>query len=333
MHASACFPAQRRIIVRSVSLRLGLMAAALASSPVPSPGCSECGCSLSSDWAAQGYASMPGGQASIRYEYYEQSDLRSGTHALDRAAQPRPNSEEIQQSTLNRNVWLGFDYVFNRTWGLSAQVPYYNRFHSTFAPGDTQLSTSHARGMGDLQLVGRYQKNALTHSIGVQLGLKLPTGRFGQDFASGPQAGEPLDRGLQLGSGTADLLAGGSYFVRPAPTVGAFAQVLVDQPLNSRAGFRPAPSLSLNAGVRLLTTGFLTPQVQLNVRWDGRESGPNSDRDNSGDTLAYLSPGITADVGLRWHAFAFLQVPVYQRVNGLQLTPRWLVSTGIRGQF
>ena len=307
-----------------------LAAAGLAVSPAPSPACSECGCSLSSDWAAQGYSSLSGAQFGIRYEYYEQSDLRSGTHQADRTALTLPNDQEIQQNTLNRNVWLGFDYVFNRAWGVSVQLPSYDRFHSTFAPGDTELSISHAHGLGDLQITGRYQNSAMTRSFGLQFGLKLPTGRFDQNFASGPQAGEPLDRGLQLGSGATDLLAGGSYFVRPFARLGCFAQALVDQPLNSRGGFRPAPSLSLNGGLRFLNTGFLTPQVQLNARWDGRESGPNADRDNSGDTLVYLSPGISADLGTRWHAFAFLQVPVYQRVNGLQITPRWLLTLGLR---
>jgi len=234
---------------------------------------------------------------------------------------------------LNRNVWLGLDYVVNRSWSVGVQVPHYDRFHSTYAPGDTELSTSRASGLGDLQVIGRYQVSTMTHNFGLQLGLKLPTGRIDQDFATGPQVGEPLDRGLQLGAGTTNLLAGCSYFIRPTANLGCFFQALADEPLDSRDGFRPAPSLSLNGGLRLLTTGSLTPQVQLNARWDGRESGPNADRDNSGDTLVYLSPGATLDLGARTHAFAFVQLPVYQRVNGLQIQPRWLLSAGLRFGF
>jgi hypothetical protein len=69
------------------------------------------------------------------------------------------------------------------------------------------------------------------------------------------------------------------------------------------------------------------------VRWDGRESGANADRDNSGDALMYVSPGATVDLGMRSHAFVFLQLPVYQRVNGLQILPRWLLSAGFRHGF
>jgi hypothetical protein len=310
--------------------RILAFAGAMAAGAGSSRGCSICGCSLSSDWAGQGYAAMPGWQAAVRYEYFDQSELRTGTHAADRSALALPNGREIQQRTLNRSTWFGLNYVIDPTWALKVELPYDDRFHSTVAPGDTAISTSRASGPGDLRMIGRYQSIDLQRSFGLQFGLKLPTGRFDQNFAAGPQGGAPLDRGLQLGSGTTDLLAGASFFGRPTARLGWFAQVLTDQPLNSRAGFRPAPSLSFDGGVRLLTTGRLTPQLQLNVRWDGRETGANADYDNSGDSLAYLSPGLTADVGTHWHGFAFLQLPVYRRMNGLQLTPRWLMSVGFR---
>ena len=307
-----------------------ILVTAVALGSATAYGCSVCGCSLSSDWASQGYRSLPGWQATWRFEYYDQSMLRSGTTTEDRSDLSLPNDQEIQQDTLNRNTWLGLDYVFDPSWALSVQLPWYDRFHSTIAPGDTAISTSHASGLGDLQIVGRYQSFNLQRSVGVTLGLKLPTGRFDQNFATGPAAGTPLDRGLQLGTGAADLLVGASYFTHPTVRLGCFAQVLADQPLDSRAGFRPAPSVSLNSGVRLLTNGAVTPQLQVNLRWDGRETGANADRDNSGDTFAYLSPGMTVEVGAHGHGFAFVQVPVYQRVNGLQLTPRWLLSVGLR---
>jgi len=296
----------------------------------PGLACSVCGCSLSSDWAAQGYSMMYGLQADVRYEYYEQSDLRRGTQGADRSAFTLPNDQEIQQGTLNRNVWLDLDYVGNPAWGVTVQLPYHDRFHSTVAAGDVAVSTSQASGLGDVRLLGRYQHFGLQNSYGLQFGLKLPTGRFDQNFATGPQAGAPLDRGLQLGTGTTDVLVGVSYFTRPRDSLGCFAQVMLDQSLASKDGFRPAASLALNGGVRFLTTGWLTPQVQLNVRWDGRETGANSDQANSGDTMIYVSPGMTADLGHRLHAFTFVQLPLYQRVNGLQLEPRWLLSLGFR---
>ena len=292
--------------------------------------CSECGCSLSSDWAAQGYAMTPGFEAGLRYEYFDQTDLRSGTGSVNRAALSLPNDDEIQQRTLNRNTWLDLNYIFNSSWAVTASVPYSDRFHTTIAEGDTDISTSRASGLGDIRLLARYQQFSLGQSFSLQFGFKLPTGRFDQNFASGPQAGELLDRGLQLGTGTTDLLAGASWFMRPAENLGCFAQVTLQQPLAARAGFLPSASLTLSTGVRWLNSSRFTPQLQLNLKTEGREHGDQADTPNSGGTTAHLSPGVTAELTARTSAYVFVQLPVYQRVNGLQLEPRWLLSVGWR---
>ncbi len=317
------------------------LALAFALAPLTSPACSICGCSLISDWATQSISEDSGLLASLRFEYISQSNLRSGTGSADTAAFTFPNADEIQLSTISRNTTLDLDYNSGGAWGLSLSVPFVNRSHSTLAPGATALTdvsnvdTSHASGLGDVRVNARYQWLTPGHTSGVifQLGLKLPTGRFDQNFATGPDAGTPLDRGLQLGTGTTDLLASISAFTRPGLYWSWFAQAQLTQPLDSRDGFRPSSSLGVNLGVRRLTSGWLTPQLQVNARWDGREAGVNSDVPNSGGTFVYLSPGLTAELGTRTSAFAFVQVPLYQRVNGLQLEPRWLLSTGVRWKF
>jgi hypothetical protein len=314
---------------RNLYLSLAALGAALLAAP-GSRACSVCGCSLSSDWASQGYAMSPGLEADVTYQYYDQDNLRSGTGSVDRSAYAFPNARELQQDTLTRSTTLGIDYVPGPRWGLDLIVPYYDRFHSTVAPGDTVLSESRASGVGDAKLVARFQTYSLRQSFGLQLGIKLPTGKYTQDFATGPQAGAPLDRGLQLGTGTTDLIAGVSYFGRLFPYVGYFGQASYQQALGQRDAFMPSPSLNVNLGVRYLNATTLTPLFQLNARLDGRERGLNADTDNSGGIAVYASPGLTVEAGPNRSLFAFLQVPVYQRVNGLQLEPRWLISAGFR---
>ncbi len=314
-------------------LRCSLLTLAAAAGTTVAFACSECGCSLSADWAALGYAMTPGLDAGLRFEYYEQSDLRSGTASVDRSALTFPNDDEIQQRTLNRNTWLDLNYVVDSSWALSVSIPYHDRFHTTIAEGDTAVSTSHASGVGDVRLLARYQQAGGGQSFSLQFGLKLPTGRFDQDFAAGPQAGERLDRGLQLGTGTTDLLAGAAWFARPADNLGCFVQTQLDQPLAARAGFMPSTSLTLSGGVRWLNPSRFTPQLQLNVKTEGREHGSEADTPNSGGTLAYLSPGVTAEITPQSSGFVFVQLPVYQRVNGLQLEPKWMLSIGVRCKF
>lgn len=315
-------------ISRSRSFFTLVLGLAVSASPVW--GCSICGCSLSDDWAALGYTTMPGFEFGLRFDYVDQTQLRSGTNNVDRASLSFPNDSEVQQRTLNRGTTLDFNDVINRQWAVAISVPYYNRFHTTVAEGDTDISTSHARGLGDVRVLARYQAFRARESYGFQFGLKLPTGRFDQTFADGPQAGEILDRGLQLGTGTTDLLLGVSKFMRPTESLGCFVQATLDQPLAARDGFLPSTSVQLNSGVRWLNSSRVTPQLQLNLKTETREHGPEGDTANSGGTFAYLSPGVTVEVTPKSSAFVFAQVPVYQRVNGLQLHPRWLFSVGYR---
>ena len=297
--------------------------------------CSSCGCTLNSDWSSQGYTTSSGLHWDLRYDYFDQSELRSGTRSVSRADVALPAEQEVQQKTINRNLTLGLDYSPSRNWGLNVLIPYFDRPHTTIDEGETAISSSHSRGLGDVRIMGRYQGFQPDLSIGIQFGLKLPTGEIGDRFRDGPLLGETVDRGLQLGTGTTDLLLGLYTVHSLGGSFAYFGNLLWQRPLNSRNEFKPGAGLNVTLGLRY--TGVLpagmSPQLQMNVRAEKRESGANADIPNSGATLAYISPGLGFKLSDRLDGFAFVQVPVYQRVNGLQLEPRVLSSVGLRYRF
>ncbi|HEX4509228.1 MAG TPA: TonB-dependent receptor, partial [Burkholderiaceae bacterium] len=112
-----------------------------------------------------------------------------------------------------------------------------------------------------------------------------------------------------------------------------FGNAMLQVPLAHDAAFRPGSSVSATAGLRYTGLGSVVPQAQFNARFDGRESGAESDAPNSGSTLVYFSPGLSWATTPRLSVYAFAQVPVYQRVNGLQLEPRWSASAGVHVAF
>ena len=302
----------------------------VAASPGVASACSSCGCTLNSDWASQGYAVGAGLRIDLRYDYFNQSDLRSGTDSVDRATLPIPNEQEIQQTTINRNTTLSIDYAPSRAWGFNFSLPYFNRFHSTIAEGDTAISYSQSNSIGDARVTARYQGFSPDASFGVLFGLKLATGATDVDFYAGPEAGEPLDRGLQPGTGTIDALIGVYDFGNMTESLGYFAQATIQQPLNSHDDFKPGSGINATAGLRYMAWQHFTPQVQINLRAEKRESGAEADVENSGATLAYFSPGFSFRFNHHWDGFAFVQFPIYQRVNGLQLEPDTLFSVGLQ---
>jgi hypothetical protein len=240
---------------------------------------------------------------------------------------------EIQEKTINRNLTATLDYSPSADWGVSVLVPIFNRYHVTIAGGDSDPSFSKGDGLGDVRVLGRYQGFSDDHSFGVQLGVKLATGDTKQTFNAGAQAGELVDRGLQLGTGTTDLLFGVYGFGSFTPDWGVFGQVLFQKPMAEKDGFKPGDGVNANVGVRYTGIRGVTPHLQFNVRAEGREAGVNADVDNSGATLVYLSPGITFTLSPALQVYAFAQVPVAQRVNGLQIEPRSSVSLGLHWTF
>jgi hypothetical protein len=305
---------------------VGLAAAAL---PTLAGACSSCGCTLNSDWASQGFKSGAGLSVDLRHDYFNQNDLRTGTGRVDRGAITFPAEQEIQQTTVNRNTTLAVDYGIGTDWGASLQLPYLNRYHTTIVDGDTGISESRSTSFGDLRVLGRYQGFSSEHDWGVVFGLKLATGSTGVNFRAGPQAGQALDRGLQPGTGSTDLLLGVYRFGPISQSLDFFAQALLQLPLTSKDEFKPGAGANLTAGVRYVTGGSVVPHLQINVRTERRESGANADIPNSGATLAYLSPGATVTLTDRLKAYGFVQVPIYQRVNGLQLEPKVSISAGL----
>ena len=79
--------------------------------------------------------------------------------------------------------------------------------------------------------------------------------------------------------------------------------------------------------------GGVVPQLQLNARVEGRESGANADVANSGASVVYLSPGLGFSLNAHVDGFAFVQLPLYQRVNGLKPEPRFVGPVGFRYRF
>jgi outer membrane protein W len=291
--------------------------------------------------AAMGFAVEPGWRLSLEYDYIDQDQLRNGTHAISTV----PDGEELEHNTLNRYTTLGVDYQFSADWSIDVRVPYVDRSHSTYGTyfsGEPlpPLSYAQSQGLGDIRVLGAYQGILPDHNLGFQFGLKLPTGRYGTDvkFDSGPLAGQPLDASLQPGTGSTDVIIG-AYFhqaLNEAYEFFATAQfqsairAQQDQPGND---FRPGNSTTVSLGVRYATNPKWMPQLQLNLLHKGVDQGALADLTDTAGDVAYLSPGLTAQVHGKLYAYGFAQLPIYSDLVGNQLFPRYTISVGASYAF
>jgi Putative MetA-pathway of phenol degradation len=305
-------------------------------SPSAALSCATCGCTLSSD-AALGYSNSAGWRFSFEYDYLHQDELRSGTHSIAGV----PDGNELEHDTLNRYLTLGIEYSPSPDWGLKVLAPYVIRTHSTYGDYDSSeplppLSTSSSSSFGDIRFIGSYQGLLPTHNLGLQLGVKLPTGHYGTavDFKSGPNTGLPLDASLQPGTGSTDVIVGAYYYQAVSQNFDLFLNSQfqsavahhLDQP---GSDYRPGNSTTVSFGLRYEREPRWVPQVQMNLSHKSRDQGALADIQDTAGNVAYLSPGLTVQLTPGAHVYGFAQLPVYSNLYGDQLFPRWTASVGV----
>lgn len=299
---------------------MALMAAAPLGIPaVAQAGCGSAFCGVNTHWDAQGLWDKPGLRADLRYEYIDQDQPR---HGNDDVAVGEIHAHHDEVRTINRNTVLNLDYGFDAHWGISLTVPYVDRDHDHIHNHHgTPIPEAWNYGeLGDVRLIGRYQfaQPAFADArYGVKFGLKLPSG----DHEIVNDEGDAAERTLQPGSGTTDAILGGYFqYAATGSKLRWFGQALWQQPLDERADFRPGYQLSLDAGVNYALTDRVTALLQANVQLKGRDSGDEAEREDSGARSLALSPGLGYALTRTTQIYGFVQVPVYEYVNGVQLT-------------
>jgi hypothetical protein len=296
--------------------------------------CGSAFCSINTDWGAGTTGLAEGSTLDVRYENIRQDQPRTGTRRIG-VGEIRHHHDEVH--TFNQNLVATYSHTWASGWGLSATLPFVDRdhlhihnHHGAQIPEQWKF-----RELGDVRVTGRYQRalegsDAAPRTAGVFFGLKLPTGRT--NIAN--EDGDVAERSLQPGSGTTDLVAGAIFHQQLAASSAAwFAQVQLQQPLNSHNDFRPGAQLGLDLGYAHPFTERLSGLVQLNALLKRRDQGSEAEPADSGGRFLFLSPGLSYKVGEMFRVYAYYQHPLHQNVNGVQLTASRAFVVGVSTRF
>ncbi len=335
------FPISKYLVAAGVAAT-----AALASSSALA--CASCGCSLNADWGTQGLGGQAGWSFDARLDTLNQNQLRMGTGRISPAAAAATtntatnSSAEVEQFTRSTTLTSTLDYTNGESWGVSVSAPVIKRSHATLGTGSDGTTfdpangayVSQISGVGDVKVLARYFGLTASKNVGLQFGLKLPTGKTNQVAADGTTA---VDPGLQLGTGTTDLILGAYTFDNLSQNWSYFTQALMQSALNqstiNNQSYRPGNSVNFNAGVRYEGFESVRPTLQINTRFVVRDSGLAADTYATGGTLVYLSPGAVIPITDKVAIHTNLQLPIYQNLNGIQLAPTYIFSAGIHFTF
>jgi hypothetical protein len=160
-------------------------------------------------------------------------------------------------------------------------------------------------------------------------GLKLPTGSKTITNRDGARA----ERTLQPGTGTTDLIVGVAARHALGMTDALIGQASVAAALNSNEDYRPGVRIEASVGWSHALSESIGTVLQLNARQRRHDSGAQAEPANSGLTTLARSPGLTFAASGASTFYAYVQVPVYQKVRGIQLVPGAGFALGYTNDF
>jgi hypothetical protein len=268
-----------------------------------------CGCGIFDVGTGTMMPTDIGGTVWLEYNYMDQNVNWSANKRSDSA---NNSDKEI----VTDFITAGGQYMFDRSWGAEIEIPYWARTFKTLDDSGNEGSFHHA-AFGDVSVKGIYSGFSDDMSTGLTYGLKLPTGDYSYSN---------FDRDSSIGSGSTDWLLGG-YHQGALTENGLFDWFVNGQwqhAFTVASSYRPGDEYDAaigsyyNAG-EVLGNDKIAPLLQFLGSYRLHDTGAAADLQDSGYRRLLISPGVEYDVDVV-KFYADVEVPLYQNVNGNQLT-------------
>lgn len=295
-------------------------------------GCEFCPIDQGSQWHEAKFT------LDLTQQYIDQDQPRAGTEDVAVGAIPS-HHDEVRM--INRATTASLGYHPGEAWTLSATLPYVSRTHEHIdneTPTPEIMRWSYS-GLGDLEVLAT---RFVTPAGGgaryfARLGVKAPTGKQNVGTVDGEQP-EPVSR---PGTGSWDLLAGLGVEWRVGAPGGARTmpvRLFLTGRLNGKGtdDYRAGSEIQAHLGSAYAFAGPVSALLQTNLRVRAKDGIGSTDEEagHTGGTSWFLSPGLRVTVAPETSIYGLYQVPLVQRVNGIQLTARANLYFGIsRGLF
>ncbi len=268
-------------------------------------------------------------QISLAYDYNVLRTLKSENERRDDRDRERLTHSAIIQSSYAATNRLSFEFL----------IPFVVQERSVVQP--LQTFRTRTSGIGDMAFLVKYnilRSAADRSSLILGAGPKIPTGK--SDLS---QEGIRVNPDLQAGSGAWDGLFYGLYtltgFIRPTMSLSASGiysfkgtNLSPYEPRSYQFGNEIVVILSLSDQIAI--GGFLF-NTSLSLKYRNQEHDMINDGVliNTGGDWLFLMPGITYLVN-RWFSLNLSgDMPLYSRVNGVQLSTSYRLNLALYFQL
>lgn len=330
--------------LRSVRILAAVVCLSLMSRPTPVHAtCGSANCFLVTG-TQEGIGNRGQLIVDLSYRYIVQDRKLSGTRKVGEVLTPRVDFEngllepDHHREIRTQNTLVEIDMAYGLTDRLTLewQLPVINdRDHEHF--GDVGTAEEHfsrgdgSSGFGDIRVGLRYALSVKARQILVGgLAVKAPTGQYRLRDSEG-EINEPT---IQPGTGSTDFIGSLAWSRQVVPQKGEcfFAG---SYRWNGENGldYRFGDETQASAGFRYRTEHQVTWSIQVNGRRADRDEFLGGGVPSTGSTLVNLTPGLRLETKTGTSIYGFVQVPIYQKVNEVNLAPGSGIMIGVSHSF
>lgn len=281
----------------------------------------------------------------LSYRYIRQTDKKKGSSDFDGnvdVAKVEFETGAIEPAhhrefrTINELAQLDISYGVTEKFTLSLSVPFLNdRKHEhidgigTATPEFTNQDGS--SGFGDITLLAKYAVLHTTkHMVIAGAGVKFATGEFKLLNSEG-EINEPT---IMPGTGSTDPVISALYNFSFIPNkLSFFASVSHRFTTENSLDYEFGDSTFIDGGVSYQLNEKINLITQINTRISRRDEFLGMDVPNTGVTFVNITPGVVLTASENVSLYTHVQIPIYQRVNEVNLVPNFGLMAGVSYGF
>ncbi len=272
----------------------------------------------------------------ISHRYILVEDKQKGSGDTSEVLVPKVNFEgrELEADhhrelrTVNQLTQLDVSYGITEKLTASLSVPFRNdRLHEhddEVTPGNpagTFNNVDGTTGMGDITLLLKYVLlQTLKHQFILGTGVKFASGEYKVRDNEG-NINEPT---LMPGTGSYDAILSGLYIFSVIPNrLNLFTSVSHRFTTENSLDYLFGDSTFIDGGVTYVLSDVVSLSAQINARIARRDEFIGMPVPSTGGEFVNLTPGVTLAATDNLSLYTHVQIPIYQRVNEVNLVPNY----------
>jgi hypothetical protein len=274
----------------------------------------------------------------LTQQYIDQNQPRAGTSDVAVGTIPSPEDEV---RTISRITTAHAIYQPGGNWSVVTSLPFVSRYHehihnSVGNPPETERWSYN--GVGDLEtdvtrsFAGGGESPTRFH---LTAGVKAPTGvRHVPEF-DGDEPEPPARPGN--GAWAAIAGAGAQWSIQAKMPGGKYGAIPIRLSVLGHANgrgterYKVGSELQTNLGMSYPVTRSIEMLLSGDFRVRAKDDPGDTDAEagHTGGTAAFVSPGVRVQAMAKTAFYGIVQLPVYQRVNGINLVSDFNLYLGV----